>query len=243
MFLLAVSLQAAGPIREQIDQAAATIVGGDLCILVVDTPDSWAFTIPHSRLPHTDNPQCPVTSTLTFGNNFAHFNSHSRSYCDANLESLNTVTANATYGVAAISVDTGLSNSGSKLPSSFMDVSFWVQSQENKSLITPLALPVSIPGSLYLGPDGETTFWQPVIQTASGRKGLILSTMRDGDSEKQVLNLVSYEADMEGKVFHRELAIPASIDLSQMCHLLLDDNLGVVTVIERGGVLHTIAYA
>jgi len=41
---------------------------------------------------------------------------------------------------------------------------------------------------------------------------------------------------MEEKVFHPNLATPACTDLSKVYRLLLDDNLGIVTVIESDGI-------
>jgi len=48
---------------------------------------------------------------------------------------------------------------------------------------------------------------------------------------------------MEEKIFHRNLATPACTDLSKVYRLLLDDHLGIITVIESDGILHTITYA
>jgi len=228
---------------DQIFQSGTTIVDGNLCILIAGT---LVFTVPNSHLPRDDNPDCPSMSIFRFEGNFSHFNHQPRG--DDDISFLTVLTANSPYGVAAMSVNMVTSIAEPPVPSA-LEMRFWIRPESNgedQHLLTPLTSE-RMPGFFYRNADGvDSIRWERLVQTLSGRRGLVLSNVKDEGDENgrgtQVMRLISCERD-KTQVTYRDLVLPDFIDLFSVQGLYLDDHLGVVSVTDLTGVLYTIPYA
>ena len=224
----------------QTDTTITPTIDGDLYILVVDIPESSAFIVPRSQLPHTDNPHFSEISAEMLQIEFASFQAysqHARVLEPLRGPSIYALKANSRYGIPAMSVVTA---SVSSEPCNFLDVHFWVRSEDPKAPITLLALPMVIPGSIDFGPQ---EFWHPAVLTLSGRKAALLYKVKAEEKLNWVLGLVSCEPNGTERVAYRNLVMPKSLDMSSMYTLFLDDHIGVVTLLDVCGSLYTISYA
>ena len=229
---------------DEIFQSGTTIVDGNLCILIAG---SWVFIVPNSHLPRDDNPDCPPVSIFRFEGNFSHFN-HQPQGNDA-ISFLTVLTANSPYGVSAMSVNMVTTIADPPVPSA-LEMRFWIRPEstgEDKHLLIPLTSE-KIPGFFYRTPDGgvDSTRWERLVQTLSGRRSLVLLNVKDegveNDRGTQTLRLISCAPD-KTQVTYRDLVLPDFIDLFSVQGLYLDDHLGVVSVTDLNGVLYTIPYA
>jgi hypothetical protein len=132
-----------------------------------------------------------------------------------------------------------------RIPSG-LEITFWIRSEsagEDKHLLSPL-IPENMPGFAYstVG-ESDSSRWERMVQTLSGRRGLVLSNVRDETREDdlrgtQVLRLVSCERHRAQATF-RDLVLPDYIDLFSVHGLFLDDHLGIVSMIDSTGVLYS----
>ncbi|SRR6266545_1422740 len=224
----------------QSDITITPTMDGDLYILIVDIPESSAFVVPRSQLPHTNNPHFSEISTEILQMEFVSFQAysrHARILDPSRGSGIYALKANSRYGIPAMSVVTALANSE---PCNFLDVHFWVRSEDPKAPITLLSLPMVIPGSLDFGPQD---FWHPAALTLSGRKAVLLYKVEAEEKLTWFLGLISCEPDGAEKVAYRNLVLPKSFDISNMYTLFLDDHMGVVTLLDIYGSLYTISYA
>ena len=195
--------------------------------------------MPNNLLPRDDNPDCPSMSTFRFEGNFSHSNNEN----DDDDESFLTVlTANSPYGVFAMAVNV-------VHPAlCAVKITFWIRPEspaEEKALLVPLTSE-SMPGFFHTTVDEvDSTRWERLVQTLSGRRGLVLVNVRDEPEDPrgtQTLHLISCESH-KPQATYRELVLPDFIDLFTARGLFLDDHLGVVSLVDSSGVLYTIPYA
>jgi hypothetical protein len=222
----------------QISQSGTTIVNGNLCIVIAD---SLLFTVPNSYLPRDDNPDCASMSIFRFEGNFRYF-AHPHRTNDVSF--LAILTANSPYGVSAMSVNVVLSLTEPIRDA--LDITFWIRpesttGEKDGQLLVPLKSK-SMPGFFFS--TLEESRWESLVQTLSGKRGLVLLNMRDGGAGdcRQVLRLVSCDHQMT-QATYRDLVLPDFINLFNVRGLFLDDHLGVVSMIDPTGVLYTIPYA
>jgi len=133
---------------------------------------------------------------------------------------------------------------------SALEVTFWIRpesAEDDEHLLIPRTSE-RIPGVFNTTTnDVDSSRWEMLFQTISGRRGLMLVNVRDEGDESnsqgtQILRLVSYERH-KTQVVCRDLVLPDFIDLFRIHGLFLDDHLGVVSMIDPSGVLYTIPYA
>ena len=180
--------------------------------------------VPDSLLPRDDNPDCPSMSMFRFE--------------DTSLdpppriatEFFAMLTVNSPYGVPAMAIHVTAPQIEQVVPHT-AEITFWTRNDSEgtgKNLLIPLPCGESIPGA-FRAPGNC------LVQTLSGRKGLIWV-----DDDTQVLCLVGCDGH---NITIRDLVIPDVVDLANLHGLFLDDHLGVVSLIDKGGVLYTIPYA
>ena len=178
-----------------------------------------------------------------FEGNFSHSNNETD---DEDESFLTVLTANSPYGVFAMAVNV-------VHPAlCAVKITFWIRPEspaEDKALLFPLTSE-SMPGSFHTPVDEvDSTRWERLVQTLSGRRGLVLVNVRDEADEPeddprgtQILHLISCERH-KPQATYRELVLPDFIDLFTARGLFLDDHLGVVSLVDSSGVLYTIPYA
>src|SRR6266508_1826961 len=209
----------------QVDTTIASTIDRDLYILIVDIPKSFAFIVPRNQLPHTDNLEISTAILQVELTSFESFSEHARDLDSLSGTSVYALKANSRFGIPAMSVVTASAESQPY----FLDVHFWVRSNDPKVPVTLLPLQKVIPGFLEFEPDDAG---HPAALTLSGRKGLLLYRVQNDDQKDQptwVLGLLSYEPDAAEKVSFRNLAVPKSFNMSNIYTLYLDDHMGVVT--------------
>lgn len=139
------------------------------------------------------------------------------------------MTVNSPFGVQAMAIHLTAPLIDPEVPNT-VEITFWTR-KDSEGAEGHRLVPVScesMPGAFRLPRELS-------VQTLSGRKGLMWL-----DDDSHVLCLAGCDGH---KTTIRDLVIPDIVDLANVHDLFLDDHLGVVSLIDKGGVLYTIPYA
>lgn len=197
-------------------------------ILVEEAPTSVIYTIPKRHFPRDDTPDCPSMSIFNFPH-FATFNIEG----GEELDPQGALTADPKYGIPAVSLYQIQDPKGEH----DIHIRFWIDVwpyEDHSMRVFPLD-PIRVRGTIQ---DSEDSSWQLMLLPHSGR--MVLMVMNVGG--KVGLQLVKCDRQTADVSLH-EIDLPPVIDISAVHGLSLDDNRGVISVLDKHGMLYAIPFA
>ncbi|TFK44937.1 hypothetical protein BDQ12DRAFT_641983 [Crucibulum laeve] len=193
----------------------------------------FLFSCPADLLPWNTNPRCPSDSYIYWSNVLPRSREVEIGMTVVTVKPEGILSSDQAYGLLGVSVLSPQNNT-SELPSTL--IRFWSPGLDNADKVDVSTIRedlVVVPGKLQ-----QWSGWLPFKLAQSGKQLILIVTL---DNET-FLQLVRYYPETPATSVHR-LDVPPVVDLKHLEGISIDDHLGVITLINPQGAMHTLAYA